>query len=141
MNDGLKTDTERRLSLFLRAFCALPFLTGLGDMITGVQPLVAAGARIATATAADATLNSQVAFWGAIWFGFGISLWWAAGDIRRCATPIRIATATLFLSGAARAYASLRYGWPAPVLVGAMALELIGSPLFWLWHRKVIRKS
>ncbi len=131
--------SERRLSLVFRCFCALPFVTGLGDVLTGVSPLIAAGARIAPATATDPTLVSQVAFWGAIWFGYGIALWWAAGDVRGRAVPVRIALAVLFLGGLARAFAWARYGTPAVPLIGAAALELVGSPLVWIWHRRVVR--
>ncbi len=123
--------SERRLSLVLRCFCALPFVTGLGDVLTGVAPLIAAGARIPPATAVDPSLVSQVAFWGAVWFGYGIGLWWAAGDVRGRAAPVRIALAVLFLGGLARAFAWARFGAPAVPLVGAAVLELVGSPLAW----------
>ena len=123
----------------LRCFCALPLVTGLADVLSGVAPLVAAGARIVPTTAVDPTLASQVGFWGAIWFGYGVGLWWAAGDLRGRAVPVRIAVAVLFLSGLARALAWVRFGAPAAPLVGADVLELVGSPLAWAWHRRVVR--
>ena len=113
-----RSSSERRLRVTLRCFCALPLTTGLGDILTGVAPLIAAGARIDRATAVDPTLVSQVAFWGAVWFGYGIGLWWAAGDVRGRATPVQIALAVLLLGGLARAFAWARFGAPAVPLVG-----------------------
>ena len=128
---GAQQSSERRLRVTLRCFCALPLVTGLGDVMTGVASLVAAGARIAPTTAVDPTLVSQIGFWGAIWFGYGISLWWAVGDVRGRPAPVRIALAVLFLGGLARALAWARFGTPAAPLVGAAVLELVGSPLAW----------
>ena len=136
-----RQSSERSLRVTLRCFCVLPLATGLADVLTGVAPLVAAGARIAPTTAADPTLASQIGFWGAIWFGYGVGLWWAAGDVCGRAVAVRIAVAVLFLSGLAQALAWARFGAPAVPLVGAAVLELVGSPLVWAWHRRVVRTA
>ncbi len=58
--------------------------------------------------------------------------------MRGRAAPVRIALAVLFLGGLARAFAWARFGAPAVPLVGAAVLELVGSPLAWAWHRRVV---
>ena len=131
------TRSERNLGLTLRIFCVLPFATGLMDMLVGLQPLAQFGAFVPHATATDPTVGSQVGFWGGIWFGWGVFLWWAAADVRQHAVPVRIAAATLFLAGLGRAYAAVRFGMPTSVLIGATGLELIGSPVIWWWLSRV----
>jgi hypothetical protein len=123
----------------LRLFCFIPFATGLADMIHGVSLLVIAGAPIG-ALERDPVLNSQVAFWGAIWFGYGLILWRIAGRLRQEPALFRLLMAILLLSGIARLVCALVFGLPGTVLTGAMGLELIGAPSFLIWYRMVFDK-
>ena len=69
------------LKISVRALCIIPFVTGIADIINGVGLLTIGGARL-EAVSNDPILNSQVGFWGAIWFGFGIILWRASSHLR-----------------------------------------------------------
>jgi hypothetical protein len=116
-----------------RLFCVVPFLTGVVDVIGGVWIIEQAGAALPMEVSANAVLNNQIAFWGAIWFGFGVSLWWASRAPLRRAAATRILLWVLFLAGLARAYACVRWGYPGPVMVGAMAIELVLAPVLLVW--------
>ena len=117
----------------VRALCVIPFATGLVDMVDGVGLLTLGGARLA-GVQADPVLNSQVAFWGAIWFGYGIVLWRASSHIRGEPELFQLLCGILLLSGLARVGAAVAYGLPGAVLTGAMTVELFGGFGRLLWH-------
>ena len=129
----------RALKLATRVFCLVAFLTGAVDMVAGVHLLVAGGARLDGVTK-DAALNSQVAFWGAIWFGFGVILWRASTRLRDEVGLFRILCAVIALSGVARLGSAVAYGLPGPVLTGAMILELVAGVGFLAWHAALLRR-
>ncbi len=126
------------LKLAIRAFCLIAFLTGAVDMFAGVHLLITGGAHLDNVTS-DAVLNSQVAFWGAIWFGFGIVLWRASTHLRDEVSLFRILCAIIALSGLARLGSAVVYGLPGPVLTGAMILELVAGFGFLAWHSGALR--
>ena len=127
------------LQITVRIFCLLPFATGTLDLVAGTTLLSQAGSPITHALAQDPVLNSQIAFWGAIWFGFGLVLWHVSADLRQKAELFRLLMAILILGGLGRVYALARFGWPGPILIGALLLELIGPPLLLLWHGTELR--
>ena len=110
------------MKLVARAFCVLAFLTGAVDMIAGVRLLIVGGARLAD-VARDPVLNSQVAFWGAMWFGFGVVLWRTSSNLRAEASLFRVLCAIIVLAGFARLGAALATGLPGTALTLAMIVE------------------
>ena len=128
----------RALRMAVRVLCIIPFVTGIADIINGVGLLTVAGARL-EGVVRDPVLNSQIGFWGAIWFGFGIVLWRASSHLRDEADVFRLLCGTIALSGLARLGAAIAYGLPGPVLTAAMAVELIAGPGFLLWHASALR--
>ena len=131
----------RALRLVVRVFCLLPFATGALDLVRGASYLRSGGAVIPDPAAADPVLNSQVKFWGAIWLGFGLTLWRTTSDLRANAGLFRLLMGILVLSGTGRATAAIQFGRPGRALEGAMALELVGVPLLLLWHRVELRRA
>ena len=126
------------LRVTLRIFCVIPFVTGAVDMIGGAKFLAATGANLPPQSIADPLLNNQMGFWGGIWFGFGITLWYASARLRTDPALLRILLGVLFLSGVGRAISVAFHGWTVPVLTAAMLLELIGPALIWLWHARLL---
>ena len=126
------------LKLSIRALCLIAFATGAADMFAGVQLLIAGGGHLA-GVARDPVLNSQIAFWGAIWFGFGIVLWRTSSRLRADATLFRILCGITALSGLARLVAALTYGSPGLVLTVAMVVEIGGGVALFLWHAAAVR--
>ncbi len=56
-----------------------------------------------TSVAGDPVLNSQVGFWGAIWFGIGIILWRASSHLQDEVDLFRLLCGAMALSGLAAA--------------------------------------
>lgn len=127
------------IKLASRALCVLAFVTGLVDMFAGIPLLIAGGGRL-TSVAGDPVLNSQIGFWGAIWFGFGIVLWRTSGRLRAEAGLFRILCGIILLSGLARLVAALSYGLPGGALTTAMVVEIVGGAGLFLWHAAVLRR-
>ena len=126
--------------MVLRVFCVVPFLTGAADLWLGAKILTLSGVRMPEQVTRDAILNSEIRFWGAIWFGYGVALWWASFDLRGRADVLRILLGTLFLSGLGRALSAAQFGWPSSLLTGAMILEIVGSPALFVWHARLRQK-
>ena len=127
------------LKLAVCALCVIPFATGAIDIVNGVGLLIVGGAHLQS-VARDPALNSQVSFWGAIWFGFGLILWRASAHLRDEADLFRLLSGTIALSGLARLGAAFAYGLPGPVLTLAMAVELTAGAGFLLWHAAALRR-
>ena len=128
------------LKIAVRTLCIIAFVTGVADIVDGVGLLNFAGARLET-VASDPTLNSQVGFWGAIWFGFGVILWRASSHLQDEVDLFRLLCGTIALSGLARLAAVMTYGSPGPVLTLAMAIELVAGAGFLLWHASALRRQ
>ncbi len=128
------------LKIAVRALCLIPFVTGVADIINGLGLLTFAGAHLGKA-ADDPVLNSQVGFWGAVWFGFGTILWRASSHLRDEADLVRLLFGTLLLSGLARLGAAVAYGLPGPVLTVAMAVEILGGAGLLFWHASAFRRA
>ena len=128
----------RALRITVRIFCFLPFATGLGDVLLGARIFKATGVELPEGATNHPALNSQIGFLGAYWFGFGLLLWRCASDLDENAGWFRLLLGILFLSGIGRAIAAARTGPPPAPLRAAMALELIGAPLAFSWHRALV---
>ena len=126
------------LKLAVRTLCLIPFVTGAIDIVNGVGLLTFGGAHL-EGVASDPVLNSQVGFWGAIWFGFGIILWRASTHLRDEAALFRLLCGTIALSGLARLGSAFAYGLPGPVLTVAMMVELTAGIGFLFWHTSNLR--
>lgn len=119
----------------VRAFCLLPFATGAMDIAIGAASLARIDSPLPADALSDPVLDSQIRFFGAIWLGYGLCLWLAAGEMDKRPQGFRLMMAILFLSGLGRLVSALSVGWPSAPLVGGMAVELIGVPLLLVWHR------
>jgi hypothetical protein len=128
------------LVIVVRIFCLLPFVTGLADLVLGPQVFGPLGLTFPAAIVSDPALNSQIGFWGAIWFGMALLLWKCTTDLVENQGWFYLLCGILFLSGVGRAIAAIRFGLPPAPLSAAMALELIGIPPVILWHRFLLNR-
>lgn len=131
----------QRLATVVRTFCVLPFITGAADLVDGLALLKSAGSPLEGEIRTDPVMNSQVRFWGAIWFGYGILLWRTTSDLRKNADVFRVLCAILALSGIGRFVSTIQYGSPGAVLTGAMAVELLGAAGLFGWHASLLRRD
>lgn len=131
----------RWLKTVVQILCLIPLITGAMDLVAGARVLSAGGAALSGEALSDPVVNSQIRFWGAIWFGFGLALWVVARDLRSNAPWFRLLCGVLVISGIGRAVSMLQFGLPSPPLIGATALELVCIPLLLWWHSHALRKS
>ncbi len=117
----------RNLEIAVRAFCVVPFLTGGFDLLGGARFPKSAGVPLDDELSANAVLDSQVRFCGAIWVGYGIILWRAAAQLRSDPDGFRVLCGILALSGLGRLASIMRCGSPGVPLTSAMAVELMGA--------------
>ena len=127
------------LTLATRALCLVAFLTGGADLLDGQALLASAGTRLGAA-AADPVLNSEIRFWGAIWFGFGLILWRASSRFTTDPGLFRLLCGIVLASGVGRLVSAIQYGLPGTILTGAMGLELLGGAGLLLWHAAELRR-
>ncbi len=128
------------LVIAVRIFCLVPFATGLADLIFYARVFESLGLTFSDAIMSNPALNSQIGFWGAIWFGTGLLLWKCTNDLVRYQDWFYLLCGILFLSGTGRAIAAIQFGLPPAPLPAAMALELVGIPLAILWHRLALHR-
>ncbi|GGA51285.1 hypothetical protein GCM10011385_00680 [Nitratireductor aestuarii] len=126
------------LKAAIMALAAVPMLTGAMDVILGASIFSISGSALGEAASKDPVVDSQVRFWGAIWFSFGIMLFIAARDLRAHALWFRILCAGLFLGGVGRLISAFAAGLPPAPLMIATLVELVVMPLIALWHSKTL---
>ena len=139
MNDRPELLSAKTLGVVLKISSLVPFVTGFVEVAAAPRILVAFGAAIPPATAVDPVLNSQLAFGGALWFGFGFALWWCSGDVLGRAPILRILLFMLLLAGLGRASAWVRFGWLGPLVTSVMLFEIGSAILLYAWLSAVER--
>ena len=126
-----------RLALVLRLIGLFALATGLGDVVAGARILEAIGAELGSG-GVDPVLNSQVHYLGAMWAGFGITLWWCARDLRVGGGLLPLLMAAVLVGGVGRLIAAMQYG-PGPALLAFfIAVELLAPPAIILWQRRLL---
>lgn len=129
----------------VRALALIALLTGAGDVIVGLSGQQMIGAALEEGYG-DPLLNSQIRYLGAVWFGFGLLLWYCLGDLPRHATLLRGALLIVFLGGLGRVASVVQFGFPPSefgrsFVIGATAIEIVGMPLLLLWMGRLLPRS
>ena len=133
-----------RTTVYLLAL--VPLLTGALNIGLGLQAQGLIGAQLSPDGFRDPLLNSQIRFYGAIWFGFGVLLWICLSDINKYALLLRGSLAIVFLGGVGRIASLIQFGFPSEALstafvIAVVAIEIIGMPLLLWWHSRVAGKT
>jgi len=84
-----------------------------------------------------ASLDSQNRFYGAMFGVAGAVLWVAAGNLERYDTILRILLCGGVLAGVLRLVSIAWVGWPSPLVIALMVIELCGTPLLLVWYAHV----
>jgi Domain of unknown function (DUF4345) len=130
-----------KLKIVLRTLCVIPLATGVLDFFLGAGALAVVDTALPGEAMADPSLNSQLRFFGAIWFGFGLLLWHVAGDLKTHATWFRLMCFVLILSGIGRLISWVEFGTPAIPFVVATVIEVIVIPFMLFWHFRLSNKA
>ncbi len=124
------------MTLFLRVLAVAIVLAGCAHAALGLGADALLGAVVSRETRANASLDSQNRFYGTAFVLHGVALWLYSGDMARYATLFRALLAVTFLGGLARIGSAMAFGWPAPVIVGLAASELLLPPALWWWSTR-----
>ncbi|MFE7506815.1 DUF4345 domain-containing protein [Promicromonospora sp. NPDC057488] len=126
---------RRALLVVIAVLGAVPVLSGLLGIVVGPEALPGGGP-------VNATIDSEYRFVNAFWLAAGLLIWWSLRDPVRRADVTRVILAIAALGGVPRLVSAAATGWPHPVFVGALVLELVVVPLvIWLHVRVFPRTS
>jgi uncharacterized protein YjeT (DUF2065 family) len=125
---------KRGLQIATGLLGAIPVLTGIITMFGLSDPIYAA-AKIP----ANALLDSNLRFFGGVWLGLGLALYWLIPSIERQTVLFRVLWGMIFLGGIGRSLSIIFLGWPPLPFVGFTALEIIGAPFFIWWQARLER--
>jgi hypothetical protein len=115
---------------------AVSVITGVVGMMGLSDPLYAA-----LNLPQDATLDSNMRFFGGVWLGLGVCVWWLVPRIETQTTLFRAAWLMIALGGLGRLLSMLMVGLPMTPFVAFTALEIVGAPLFIWWQRQVAQNA
>jgi hypothetical protein len=109
---------------------AVPIATGLLAIIGG--PTVAPGGGPTTPS-----VDSEYRFVNVFWLGAGLILYWTLLRPAPRALVTRVVLILAASGGIARLISVAVVGWPHPIFVGTIGLELVVVPLVIWWHSRV----
>ena len=112
----------------------VPLVTGLVEVVFGTT-LLAPGLDLSQP--AHRVLDSNLRFFGGVWFGLGGWMAWSLRHLDSQLATIRWLWVAIFLGGVGRAVALAVVGVPPAPFIFFTALEVVGGPLFILWTRRL----
>lgn len=123
---------RRALQIATVVLALIPILTGIITMLGVSDPLYAG-----SGVPALPVLDSNLRFFGGLWFGLGLGLLWLVPRIESESVLYRVVWAGIFLGGIGRLLSMVMVGLPPMPFICFTALELIGAPLFVYWQHRV----
>jgi hypothetical protein len=127
---------KRGLQIATAVLGAIPVVTGIITMF-GLSDPIYASASIP----ANALLDSNLRFFGGVWLGLGIALYWLIPNIEKQTVLFRVLWGMIFLGGIGRLLSMVFLGLPPLPFVGFTALEIIGAPLFIFWQARLAQMA
>ena len=127
---------RRPLQIATAILACVPALTGLLAM-TGVNDPLYGALQLPH----DATLDSNLRFYGGVWLGLGLAAFWLVPRIERETVLFRFLWLMIFAGGIGRLLSLVLTGMPFPPFIGFTMLEVIGAPLFVWWQTRVAQAA
>lgn len=122
---------EKRLLQLTVAIAGLvPVGAGLAGALWGPVMLSQMG---------DAVLDSHYRYLSGLLLGIGLAFWTAIPNIERHGQRFALLTLIVVTGGFCRAIGMLAGGLPGPVMSFALVMELVVTPLLYLWRERVGR--
>jgi hypothetical protein len=113
--------------------------------IAGLVPLTAGALGVLDPAAlglyGDRDAVAHVAYLSGLLLGIGLAYWSLIPDIEKRAGAFTLLTAIVQAGGLARLYAAFRMGTLSPGIAGPLLMELVVTPLLWLWQQHVARQA
>jgi hypothetical protein len=128
--------SKRGLQIVTAILAAIPVATGLISMSGIDDPLYSSAAL-----PANTLLDSNLRFFGGVWFALGIVMYWIIPKIEQQTSLFRALWGMIFAGGIGRIISILRLGLPPVPFVGSAWLEILGAPLMILWQGRVAKSQ
>jgi hypothetical protein len=125
---------KRGLQIVTAILAAIPVATGLISMSGIDDPLYSSAAL-----PANTLLDSNLRFFGGVWFALGIVMYWIIPKIEQQTSLFRALWGMIFAGGIGRIVSILMLGLPPVPFVGFAWLEILGAPLMILWQGRVAK--
>jgi len=107
----------------------IPVVTGLIGMFGLSDPIYASAGL-----PANVLLDSNLRFFGGVWFGLGLAMFWLVPKIEKQTILFRTIWGMNFLGGVGRLISMLLQALPPIPFIGFTILEIAGAPIFVLWQ-------
>ena len=121
---------QRLLIIVLYLFVAIVVATSLLAIIGGPTAEPGGGP-------VPPSIDSEFRFVNVIWLAVGVILFWTLRRAAERALVTRVLLVIAACGGFARLVSLAVVGWPHPVFIGAIILELVIVPLVIWWHARV----
>jgi hypothetical protein len=121
------------IATFLKIVACVPVLVGVLHLVLGLQADVLLGAKLPAGVMTDPALDSQNRFYGVAFMLYGGVLFVGGSDLKRYLPMVRSALWIFFAAGMARLVSILLYGWPPPLVMTLLLVEVVGTPLLLMW--------
>lgn len=79
-------------------------------------------------------LDSNLRFFGGVWLGTGLTLYWLIPKIDKQTVLFRALWTTIFLGGVGRLISMFQIGLPPTPFIAFTILEIVGAPVFVVWQ-------
>jgi uncharacterized protein YjeT (DUF2065 family) len=127
---------KRALQIVMAVLGLVPVVTGLISMSGTGDPLYAAAGL-----PSNLLLDSNLRFFGGVWFGLGLAIYWLIPRIETQTVLFRAIWIMIFCGGIGRLLSMALAGAPPLPFIGFTALEIIGAPLFIVWQARIAKRA
>ncbi len=121
-----------------RALMIVLAVLGAVAVGSGLYAIILGPASIPGGSPTSATVDSEYRFVNVFWLAAGAAVWWSLLRLRERKTVTRTMLVLAFVGGLARLVSVFVVGWPNPVFIGSMVLELVIVPLVIWWHAHIV---
>lgn len=125
---------KRALQVTTAVLGAIPVLTGIVTMFGLDDPIYASAGL-----PANALLDSNLRFFGGVWLGLGLAIYWLIPNIEKHTVLFRVLWGMIFLGGVGRLLSMLFLAWPPVPFVAFTVLEIVGAPVFIVWQARLAK--
>jgi uncharacterized membrane protein YidH (DUF202 family) len=127
----LSPANERRLLQWIVAALALvPILAGAAGVLRGLD-------AFDPSFAPSLNGDSHVRYLSGLLAAIGLGFWSTVPRIEAHGDRFRLLTGLVLIGGFARLYGIARYGLPGTIMLAALVIELVLTPLLALWREGV----
>ena len=126
---------KRGLQVASAILAAIPVVTGIIGLLGTSDPLYELKGQ------PDVLLDSNLRFFGGLWLGLGIAMYWLVPRIDTQTVLFRALWGIIFLGGIGRLISMLAVAAPPVPFIGFTVLEIVGAPLLVLWQARLAQRA